>query len=597
LPGIGENGASKNRFPGAELSAIIDCARQPAQFSKTIQSEATMSAKYIFVTGGVVSSLGKGLAAASIGCLLESRGIKVNLMKFDPYLNVDPGTMSPFQHGEVFVTDDGAETDLDLGHYERFTHSRLSRDNNWTTGRIYEQIIAKERRGDYLGKTVQVIPHVTNEIKAAMKKVAQDVDVAIVEIGGTVGDIESLPFMEAIRQMRQELGRENTVFVHVTLVPFIAAAQELKTKPTQHSVKELLSIGIQPDILLCRTDRFLAKDIKSKIALFCNVEEEAVITAKDVASIYEVPLVFSREGVDSLALKYLHLEPKERDLKRWEELVHRVYNPKDQVSIAIVGKYVEYEDSYKSLKEALVHGALAHNLKLSVNWVEAEGLESGQRACEEQLSGYDGILVPGGFGKRGIEGMLQAIRYARENKVPYFGICLGMQTACIEFARNVCGLTEANSSEFDPATPHRVIYKLRELRGVEELGGTMRLGAWTCKLEPGTLAFKIYGQTEISERHRHRYEFNREYEETMTAAGLRISGSTPDGTYVEIIELPDHPHFIGCQFHPEFKSKPLEPHPLFKTFVGAAYEHGQKRRAEKQAAEADMFHRPMTVAR
>jgi CTP synthase len=556
-----------------------------------------MSAKYIFVTGGVVSSLGKGLAAASMGCLLESRGLKVNLMKFDPYLNVDPGTMSPFQHGEVFVTDDGAETDLDLGHYERFTHAKLSRDNNWTTGRIYEQIIAKERRGDYLGKTVQVIPHVTNEIKAAMKKVAQDVDVAIVEVGGTVGDIESLPFMEAIRQMRQELGRDHTLFMHVTLVPFIAAAQELKTKPTQHSVKELLSIGIQPDILLCRTDRFLSKEIKSKIALFCNVEEEAVITAKDVASIYEVPLVFSREGVDSLVLRYLRLEAKDRDLKDWEEIVQRVYNPKAEVTIGIVGKYVEYEDSYKSLKEALVHGALAHNLKLNLNWIEAEGLETGDRTYQEQLAGYDGLLVPGGFGKRGIEGMLIAIRYARENKVPYFGICLGMQTACIEFARNVCGLAEANSSEFDPATPHRVIYKLRELRGVEELGGTMRLGAWTCKIEPGTLAHKIYGQLEISERHRHRYEFNREYEETLTAGGLRISGSTPDGTYVEMVELPDHPHFIGCQFHPEFKSKPLEPHPLFKTFVGAAYEHGLKRRVERAASEVEMFHRPEKVGK
>jgi CTP synthase len=556
-----------------------------------------MSAKYIFVTGGVVSSLGKGLAAASIGCLLESRGLKVNLMKFDPYLNVDPGTMSPFQHGEVFVTDDGAETDLDLGHYERFTHAKLSRDNNWTSGRVYEQTIAKERRGDYLGKTVQVIPHVTNEIKVAMKKVAQDVDVAIVEIGGTVGDIESLPFMEAIRQMRQELGREHTLFMHVTLVPFIAAAQELKTKPTQHSVKELLSIGIQPDILLCRTDRFLSKEIKSKIALFCNVEEEAVITAKDVATIYEVPVVFSREGVDTLVLRYLHLNAKERDLKDWEEIVHRVYNPKAEVTIGIVGKYVEYEDSYKSLKEALVHGALAHNLKLNLNWVEAEGLETGDRTYEEQLADYDGLLVPGGFGKRGIEGMLIAIRYAREKKVPFFGICLGMQTACIEFARNVCGLADANSSEFDPATPHRVIYKLRELRGVEELGGTMRLGAWTCKIEPGTLAHRIYGKLEISERHRHRYEFNREYEGTLTAGGLRISGSTPDGTYVEMVELPDHPHFIGCQFHPEFKSKPLEPHPLFKMFVGAAYEHGLKRRADKLAAEVEMFHRPEKMGR
>src|SRR5450432_1292578 len=544
-----------------------------------------MPAKYIFVTGGVVSSLGKGLAAASIGCLLESRGMKVNLMKFDPYLNVDPGTMSPFQHGEVFVTDDGAETDLDLGHYERFTHAKLSRDNNWTTGRIYEQIIAKERRGDYLGKTVQVIPHVTNEIKAAMKKVAQDVDVAIVEIGGTVGDIESLPFMEAIRQMRQELGRKNTLFMHVTLVPFIAAAQELKTKPTQHSVKELLSIGIQPDILLCRTDRFLSKEIKSKIALFCNVEEEAVITAKDVASIYEVPVCFAHEEVDTLVLRRLKLEAKDRDLSKWNDLVHRVYNPKDVVRIGIVGKYVEYEDSYKSLKEALVHGALSHNLKLELNWIEAEGLEAADKtdkSYEAQLEEYDGLL--------------RAIQYAREKYVPYFGICLGMQTACIEYARNVCGLADANSSEFDPATPHRVIYKLRELRGVEELGGTMRLGAWPCKIEPGTLAHKIYGQTEISERHRHRYEFNREYESTLTAAGLRISGSTPDGTYVEMIELPDHPHFIGCQFHPEFKSKPLEPHPLFSTFVGAAYEYRQRREAEKNAAEVEMFHRPVKVA-
>src|SRR4051812_13530897 len=438
-----------------------------------------MSAKYIFVTGGVVSSLGKGLAAASMGCLLESRGLKVNLMKFDPYLNVDPGTMSPFQHGEVFVTDDGAETDLDLGHYERFTHAKLTRDNNWTTGRIYEQIITKERRGDYLGKTVQVIPHVTNEIKAAMKKVGQDVDVVLVEIGGTVGDIESLPFIEAIRQMRQELGRENTCFVHVTLVPWIAAASELKTKPTQHSVKELLSVGIQPDILLCRTDRFLSKDIKSKIALFCNVEEIAVITAKDVGSIYECPLMFANEGVDTLVLKYLHLQAKDRDTSKWEDLVHRVYNPKDEVSIAVVGKYVEYEDSYKSLKEALLHGGLAHHLKVNIHWVEAEGLLA--EGWERQLDDFDAILVPGGFGKRGIAGMLHAIRYARERKVPYFGICLGMQTMVIEYARNVCGLEGADSTEFDPGTQHRVIYKLRELKGVDELGGTMRLGSWPCR--------------------------------------------------------------------------------------------------------------------
>ncbi len=554
-----------------------------------------MSAKYIFVTGGVVSSLGKGLAAASIGCLMESRGLKVTLLKFDPYLNVDPGTMSPFQHGEVYVTDDGAETDLDLGHYERFTHAKLSRDNNWTTGRIYETIIAKERRGDYLGKTVQVIPHVTNEIKNAMKKVAQDVDLAIIEIGGTVGDIESLPFIEAIRQMRQELGRENTLFVHVTLVPYIAAAGELKTKPTQHSVKELLSVGIQPDILLCRTDRYLSHDLKSKIALFCNVENEAVITAKDVASIYEVPLVFAHEKVDVLVERYLRIPTREADLSRWEELVKRVYNPKDEVTIGIVGKYVEYEDSYKSLKEALVHGALAYNLKLNVNWIEAEGLESKEQSVQAQLENVDGILVPGGFGKRGIEGMLQGIRYARENGVPYFGICLGMQTACIEFARNVCGLPEANSSEFDPATPHRVIYKLRELRGVEELGGTMRLGAWPCRLEPGTLAYHAYGQSEISERHRHRYEFNREYEGLLTAAGLRISGATPDGTYVEIVEIPGHPFFLGCQFHPEFKSKPLEPHPLFAAFIKAAYDNHNRRQLVRDELAVEMFHRPEKV--
>ena len=530
-----------------------------------------MSAKYIFVTGGVVSSLGKGLAAASIGCLLEARGIKVNLMKFDPYLNVDPGTMSPFQHGEVFVTDDGAETDLDLGHYERFTHAKLTRDNNLTTGRIYEQIITKERRGDYLGKTVQVIPHVTNEIKNAMRKVAADAEIVIVEIGGTVGDIESLPFLEAIRQMRQDLGRENTCFVHVTLIPWIAAAQELKTKPTQHSVKEMLSIGIQPDILLCRSDRAVPREMRSKIALFCNVEESAVIAARDVASIYEVPLTFAAEGVDALALKYLHIDAKAPDLSKWKDIVHRAYHPRDEVSIAIVGKYVEYEDSYKSLKEALVHGALAHNLKLKVTWLEAEGLEAPDYPA--QLEGFDGILVPGGFGKRGIEGMLNAIRFARESGTPYFGICLGMQTACIEYARNVCGLKDANSGEFDPATPYRIIYKLRELTGVEEMGGTMRLGAWDCVLEPDSLAAEAYGVTEISERHRHRYEFNREYEAILTGAGLRITGTTPDATYVEIVEIPSHPFFLGCQFHPEFKSKPLEPHPLFRDFVAASYQN------------------------
>ncbi|HEV2417316.1 MAG TPA: CTP synthase [Terriglobia bacterium] len=534
-----------------------------------------MSAKYIFVTGGVVSSLGKGLAAASMGALLESRGLRVTLQKFDPYLNVDPGTMSPFQHGEVFVTDDGAETDLDLGHYERFTHSRMTRDNNCTAGRIYEQIITKERRGDYLGKTVQVIPHVTNEIKAAIRKVSTDVDVVIVEIGGTVGDIESLPFLEAIRQMRQEQGRENVVFVHVTLVPFINAAGELKTKPTQHSVRELREIGIQPDILLCRTDRYLSPDLKSKIALFCNVPDEAVITAKDVRHIYEVPLVLGNEGLDKQILHCLHLETREPDMRPWEQLTSRLNHPEVEVSIGMVGKYVEYQDSYKSLNEALTHGGLAHSVKVNQIWVEAEGLEGDN--WEDQLSGLDGILVPGGFGKRGILGMLRAIEYARTRKTPYFGICLGMQCAVIEFARNVCGLKDADSSEFDPATSHRVIYKLRELRGVDELGGTMRLGAWTARLKPGSFAHQAYGTVEISERHRHRYEFNREYEESLVANGLDITGATPDGTYVEVVELRSHPWFLGCQFHPEFKSRPLDPHPLFKAFVGAANEHRKLR--------------------
>jgi len=527
--------------------------------------------KYIFVTGGVVSSLGKGIAAASIGCLLESRGLRVTLQKFDPYLNVDPGTMSPFQHGEVFVTDDGAETDLDLGHYERFTHAALTQANNLTSGRLYEQIITRERRGDYLGKTVQVIPHVTNEIKAAMRRVAAGVDVCIVEIGGTVGDIESLPFLEAIRQMRHEVGRENAIFVHVTLVPWIAAAQELKTKPTQHSVKELRAIGIQPDMLVCRSERPFGKDVKEKIAMFCDVELEAVICANDVHSVYEVPLVFADQKVDEFILKELKLEANPRDLRRWSNMLTRMRNPIDNVSIALVGKYVTYEDAYKSLKEALLHGGLAHGVKVDIEWVEAEELEWPD--CIRRLQNYDGILVPGGFGKRGIDGMLHAIRYAREFKVPYFGICLGMQTMVIEFARNVCGLPNADSTEFDPATPHRVIYKLRELKGVDELGGTMRLGAYPCKLAENSFAREAYGVPEISERHRHRYEFNREYEGVLTAHGLRLTGATPDGMYVEICELPDHPWYLGCQFHPEFKSKPLEPHPLFRSFIGAAYRH------------------------
>jgi len=538
-------------------------------------------AKYIFVTGGVVSSLGKGIAASAIGCLLESRGLCVSLQKFDPYLNVDPGTLSPFQHGEVFVTDDGAETDLDLGHYERFTHSRLTQANNVTSGRIYEQIIQRERRGDYLGKTVQVIPHVTNEIKAAIKRISTDVDVVIVEIGGTVGDIESLPFLEATRQMRHELGRENSIFVHVTLVPWIAAAQELKTKPTQHSVKELRAIGIQPDILLCRSERFLPKDVKEKIALFCDVEAEAVITARDVKSVYEVPLVFAGESVDEIILRRLKLEAGPRHLSRWSEMLDRMQNPAGEVSIGLVGKYVEYEDSYKSLKEALLHGGLAHQLKVDIHWIEAEGVTPAN--AQSTLDAYDGILVPGGFGKRGIEGMIHSIRYAREHKVPYFGICLGMQTMVIEYARNVCGLERADSTEFDPATPHRVIFKLRELKGVDELGGTMRLGAWPCVLAEGSLAQRAYGVREISERHRHRYEFNREYEETLRAGGLKITGETPDETYVEICEIGDHPWYLGCQFHPEFKSKPMEPHPLFRAFIAAAYEHRGKRLQSRRA--------------
>ncbi|MBM3729147.1 MAG: CTP synthase [Acidobacteria bacterium] len=532
-------------------------------------------AKFIFVTGGVVSSLGKGIAAASIGCLLESRGVRVSLAKFDPYLNVDPGTMSPFQHGEVFVTDDGAETDLDLGHYERFTNTKLTQGNNLTSGRIYETILSRERRGDYLGKTVQVIPHVTDEIKAGMRRAAADADVAIIEIGGTVGDIESLPFLEAIRQIRHEVRKKNAILVHVTLVPWIAAAQELKTKPTQHSVKELRAIGIQPDLLVCRSEKPLSDDIKSKIALFCDVEQEDVITAPDVTSVYEIPLVFAAQGVDDRLLEQLRIDAPDRDLGRWSDMMHRMKNPSDQVEIGLVGKYVEYEDSYKSLKEALLHGGLAHNLKVNISWIEAQDLE--WPACIRELEGYDGILVPGGFGSRGVEGKLHAIRFAREQKVPYFGICLGMQTLVIEFARNVCGLAGANSTEFDQAAEHRVIYKLRELKGVDELGGTMRLGAYDCYLADGSFARAAYGQPVISERHRHRYEFNREYEEILTSHGLKLTGQTKDGMYVEICELQDHPWFLGCQFHPEFKSKPLEPHPLFRAFIGAAYLHRQDR--------------------
>ncbi len=536
--------------------------------------------KYIFVTGGVVSSLGKGLAASSIGCLLEARGARVQMMKLDPYINVDPGTMSPFQHGECYVTDDGAETDLDLGHYERFTGAKLTKANNWTSGRIYLSVIEKERRGDYLGKTIQVIPHITDEIKTAVRAVAEkdSPDVLIVEIGGTVGDIESLPFMEAIRQLGNEEGKNNAIFVHVTLVPYIAAAGELKTKPTQHSVRELREIGIAPDILLCRSDRPLSLDLRRKIALFCNVQENAVISALDVSTIYEVPLAFHEQSLDSLIVEDLHLIEQfpNVDLKKWRELVATIKEPSEgAVKIAIVGKYVELEDSYKSLREALTHAGVANNLKVNVNWIESEGLID-DKNYENHLQDYDAILVPGGFGKRGISGMLRAIKYARKSGTPYFGICLGMQTACIEFARNVCGLRDADSTEFNADTPFPIIFKLRDLVDIEELGGTMRLGAWQCKLKEGSLAREIYHNSpEISERHRHRYEFNPEFRQVLEKEGLIISGISPDGKFVEMIELPKdtHPFFVGCQFHPEYKSKPLNAHPLFVSFVKAAHEN------------------------
>ena len=535
--------------------------------------------KYIFVTGGVVSSLGKGLAASSIGCLLESRGLQVALIKLDPYINVDPGTMSPFQHGEVFVTDDGAETDLDLGHYERFTHARLSKANNWTTGRIYLSVIEKERRGDYLGKTIQVIPHITNEIKDAVRKVAEEdkPDVVIVEIGGTVGDIESLPFLEAIRQMGNEEGSGNAIFIHVTLVPYIAAAGELKTKPTQHSVRDLREIGIAPDILLCRSEKPLSRELRGKIALFCNVKEPAVISAQDVDTIYEVPLAFHEQGLDSLIVSQLGLESQapQVNLTEWRDLVATIREPSGgETSIAIVGKYVELEDSYKSLREALTHGGVANNVRVVVKWIESEELMEDD--FEERLRDFDAILVPGGFGKRGVAGMIRAIYYARKTRTPYFGICLGMQTACIEYARNVSDLKDADSTEFDLETPNPVIFKLRDLVGVEELGGTMRLGAWPCRILEGSLVQEIYnGADEISERHRHRFEFNPEYRARFENDGLVFSGVSPDGKFVEMIELPreTHPWFVGCQFHPEYKSKPLNAHPLFASFVRAAYDN------------------------
>src|SRR5438128_1263122 len=550
--------------------------------------------KYILITGGVVSSLGKGLAAASIGALLEGHGYRVALQKFDPYINVDPGTMSPYQHGEVYVTDDGAETDLDLGHYERFTNQTTTRNNNWTTGKIYLSVIQKERRGDYLGRTVQVIPHITNEIKDSIRAVARDVDIVLVEIGGTVGDIESLPFVEAIRQLRQDVGRENTLYIHLTLVPFIGTAGELKTKPTQHSVRDLRSIGIQPDILLCRTDRFLDSDIKRKIALFCDVDEEAVITAKDVQTIYEVPVVLAAEGLDSIVLKYLHLPQTERQMQPWEELVNWIKNPNDDITIHVVGKYVGYEDSYKSLNEALYHGGFPHGVKVNIKWIEAEALE--EPNGEHLLDTADGILVPGGFGNRGTRGMMQAAQVARERGIPYFGICYGFQWATVEYARNVAGLADADSTECNPDTSMKVIYKLRDLLGVDDLGGTMRLGTYACDLTPGSLAERVYGSSLVHERHRHRYEFNCLYERALTERGLRISGRSPDGKFVEIAELPDHPWYVAVQFHPEFKSKPTRPHPLFASFVEASYRHKMSH-ALAPADVADVLQIPAFLCR
>jgi CTP synthase len=533
-----------------------------------------MNTKYIFVTGGVVSSLGKGIAAASLGRLLVERGLRVTIQKFDPYLNVDPGTMSPYQHGEVYVTDDGAETDLDLGHYERFIEHSLSQANNVTTGRIYLNVITKERRGEYLGSTVQVIPHITDEIKAAIRRAAPEHDVVITEIGGTVGDIESLPFLEAIRQFRQEVGRENALFIHLTLVPYISASGELKTKPTQHSVRELMEIGIQPDFLVCRTERPLTDAIKRKIALFCNVEPGSVVESRDAPTIYQVPLMLHKQGLDREVCQRFALDVKEPDLRPWAGMVKKVLEPTDRVRIAIVGKYTELADSYVSIREALVHG----------DWVASERfVEPG--TAGKLLSGYDGLLVPGGFGERGIEGMEDAVQWARENRLPFFGICLGMQVAIIEFARNVCQLPETGSSEFEPECEHPVIALMDSQREVRDMGGTMRLGAYPCRLRPGSRTAQIYGTEEVSERHRHRYEVNNAYRELLAEFGMRCAGLSPDGTLVELIELTDHPWFIGCQFHPELKSRPMRPHPLFASFVGVALQHKLQRGRPAQLAE------------
>jgi CTP synthase len=541
-----------------------------------------MATKYVFVTGGVVSSLGKGITAASIGALFEAHGLKVTLMNCDPYINVDPGTMSPFQHGEVYVTDDGAETDLDLGHYERFTDVVTSRKNNLTTGRVYQSVIEKERRGDYLGSTVQVIPHITDEIKEAIRDVAEDHDVVIVEIGGVVGDIESLPFLEAIRQFRQDAGRGNAINVHVTLVPYLAAPDELKTKPTQHSVKELLSIGIQPDVLVCRVDRHLPEEMRRKISLFCNVEESAVIPARTADTIYDVPLRLAAEDLDGLLLSMLNLPRGKRDLSRWQTIVDRMRKPVRSTRIGIVGKYVNLVDSYKSLNEALLHAGIANDAKVELVFIDSEKLE--EEAYVEELFQVDGILVPGGFGKRGIEGMIKAIEFARGHKIPYFGICLGLQTAVIEFARNACHLERANSSEFVQDPPYKVIYKMRELLGVDAMGGTMRLGKYPCQLKPGSHAWKAYGADTVWERHRHRYEVNQDYVQILEQNGMLVTGRSPDRIFVEMIEVPDHPWFVACQFHPELKSKPFAPHPLFIAFIKASLEYQARRNANEEAA-------------
>jgi CTP synthase len=541
-----------------------------------IPQSSQNTTKFIFVTGGVVSSLGKGIAAASIGRLLVERGLRVTMMKFDPYINVDPGTMSPFQHGEVFVTDDGAETDLDLGHYERFIDRPLTQANNVTTGRVYLNVITKERRGEFLGSTVQVIPHITDEIKSAIRRIAPENDVVIVEIGGTVGDIESLPFLEAIRQFRHDVGRENTIFVHLTLVPYIAAAGEVKTKPTQHSVRDLMEIGIQPDVLICRTERPLTEDTKRKIALFCNVEFGAVIESRDVKTIYQIPLSFAEQGFDTMVCRRLGLETPMPDLTAWKSLVHRVLEPKDKVRIAIVGKYTDYADSYKSVQEALIHGGIANDVGVDIAWTSSD-LFTDENTTQAMIAKFDGVLVPGGFGVRGVEGMVEAIRIVREGHTPFFGICLGMQVAIIEFARNVCGLDDSNSSEFAPECGNPVISLMESQQHVKDMGGTMRLGAYPCRLKPGSKAAEIYGVPEISERHRHRYEVSNQYRDLFHEKGMRLSGLSPDGSLVEMIELPDHPYFVACQFHPELKSRPTRPHPLFSAFVAAAAASKRKR--------------------